>query len=78
MQLANQRPGKPDKLSLCAYSQTSYSKIQWENSLDKKGTTEPQVRQREKQRKILKKQEQRRMIDQELGQEQVTTHAAGS
>ena len=37
MHLANQRLGKPDKLSQGAHSQTSYPKIQWENTLDKRG-----------------------------------------
>ena len=41
MHPANQRPGKPDKLSQGAHRQTSYPKVQWENTLDKKGTTEP-------------------------------------
>ena len=42
MHLANQRPGKPDNLSQGAHNQTSYPRIQWKNTLDKKGTTEPQ------------------------------------
>ena len=35
-------PRKPDKLSQDAHNQTSYPKIQWENTLDKRGATEPQ------------------------------------
>ena len=42
MHPANQRPRKPDKLFQGAYSQASYPRIQWENTLDKRGTTEPQ------------------------------------
>ena len=42
MHPANQRPGKPDKLSQSAHNQTSYPNIQWENTLDKRGATEPQ------------------------------------
>ena len=41
MHLANQRLGKPDKLSQGAYTQTSYPKIQWENTLDKGGCRAP-------------------------------------
>ena len=37
MHPANQRPRKPDKLSQGAHNQTCYPKIQWENTLDKKG-----------------------------------------
>ena len=40
MHPANQRPRKPDKLSQGAHSQTSYPRIQWENTLDKRGATE--------------------------------------
>ena len=42
MHPANQRPGKPDKLSQGVHNQTSYPRVQWENTLDKMGTTEPQ------------------------------------
>ena len=37
MHLANQRPGKPDKLSQGAHNQTSYPRAQWEIILDKRG-----------------------------------------
>ena len=36
MHPANQRLRKPEKLSQGAHSQTSYPKVQWENTLDKK------------------------------------------
>ena len=36
MHPANQRLRKPDKLSQGAHNQTSYPKVQWENTLDKK------------------------------------------
>ena len=42
MHPANQRPGKPDKLSQGAYNQTSYPKSQRENTLDKRGLHNPQ------------------------------------
>ena len=42
MHPAIQRPGKPDKLSEGEHNQTSYPRIQWENTLDKRGATEPQ------------------------------------
>ena len=41
MHLANQRPGKPDKLSQGAQKQTSYPRVQWGNTLDKRETTDP-------------------------------------
>ena len=41
MHLTIQRPWKPDKLSQGAHNQTSYPRIQWENTLDKRGATEP-------------------------------------
>ena len=37
MHPANQMLRKPDKLSQGAHNQTSYPRIQWENTLDKKG-----------------------------------------
>ena len=41
MHPANQRPRKPDKLSQGAHNQTSYPRIQWENTLDKRGLQNP-------------------------------------
>ena len=41
MHPANQRPGKSDKLSQGAHKQTSYPRVQWENTLDKREATEP-------------------------------------
>ena len=43
----NQRLRKPDKLSQGAHSQTSYPKVQWENTLDKRGKKEETRGQRE-------------------------------
>ena len=37
----NQRLRKPDKLSQGAHNQTSYPKVQWENTLDTKGWQNP-------------------------------------
>ena len=42
MHPANQRLGKPDKLSQGAHKQTSYPRVQWENTLYKREATEPQ------------------------------------
>ena len=42
MHPANQRPGKPDKLSQGVHNQTSYPRGQWGNTLDKREATEPQ------------------------------------
>ena len=72
MHPANQRPRKPDKLSQGAHNQTSYPKIQWENTLDKRGITETQEKRRGQQ------QQQMGMQGQEQEQEHMTTHAAGS
>ena len=38
MHPANQRLGKPDKLSQGAHKQTSYPRVQWRNTLDKRGS----------------------------------------
>ena len=56
MHPANQRPGKPDKLSQGAHNQTSYPQIQWENTLDKRGATEPQRREPEEPREGTKRE----------------------
>ena len=42
MHPANQRLGKPDKLSQGAHKQTSYPRVQWKNTLDKREATELQ------------------------------------
>ena len=78
MHLANQRPGKPDKLSQGAHNKTSYPKIQWEDTLGKRGTTESQgndntCREREAE---SKSRGEHKVKEQE--QEHMTTHAAGS
>ena len=43
MHPANQRLGKPDKLSQGVHNQTSHPRVQWENTLDEREATEPQV-----------------------------------
>ena len=43
MHPASQRPGKPDKLSHGAHKQTSYPRVQWENTLDKREATDPRA-----------------------------------
>ena len=72
---ANQRLGKPDKLSQGAHKQTSYARVQWENTLDKRGgyiipwvTVTTRTEKPEKGECKIKEQEQ----------EHRTTHAAGS
>ena len=42
MHPAIQRLGKPDKLSQGVHKQTSYPRVQWGNTLDKREATEPQ------------------------------------
>ena len=49
----NQRPKKPDKLCQGAQSQTSYPKVQWENTLDKKGTADPQQGEEELSQEVM-------------------------
>ena len=41
MHPANQRLGKPDKLSQGVHKQTSYPRVQWGNTLDKREATDP-------------------------------------
>ena len=43
MHPSNQRPRKPDKLSQGAHKQTSYPRVQWGNTLDKKECHRPRV-----------------------------------
>ena len=40
MHLANQRPRKADKLSQGVHKQTSYPRVQWGNTLDKREATD--------------------------------------
>ena len=81
MHPANQRPRKPDKLSQGAHNQTSYPKIQGENTLDKRGATEPQ-RERKRGSSASNNPERLEVIGEckvkEQEQEHMTTHAAGS
>ena len=49
MHPANQRLGKPDKLPQGMHKQTSYPRVQWGNTLDKREATEPQEEQEEVQ-----------------------------
>ena len=71
MHPANQRPGKPDKLSQGAHKQISYPRVQWGNALHKRGNKNHRVAgnrgiKREGNVRSRKNQEYR------------TTHAAGS
>ena len=45
MHPANQRLGKLDKLSQGTHNQTSYLRVQWENTLDKRGLQNPKGEQ---------------------------------
>ena len=45
MHPANQRPGKPDKLSQGAHKQTSYPRVQLGNTLDKREVPDPRERE---------------------------------
>ena len=78
MHPANQRPRKPDKLSQGAHNQTSYPKIQWGNTLDKKGTTEPQGQGEEQHTQRITSNDRGEHNIKEQEQEHMTTHAAGS
>ena len=76
---ANQRPRKPDKLSQGAHNQTSYPKIKWENTLEKRGTTEPQGQQKEEQHtERIPSNDRGECMVKEQEQEHMTAHAAGS
>ena len=48
----NQRLGKPDKLSQGANSHTSYPKVQWGNTLDKRGLQNPSREKRSQVRRL--------------------------
>ena len=74
MHPANQRLRKPDKLSQGVDNQTSYPRVQWGNTLNKRGGY-----------RTLDTEGQRATVTGELGnvrsrnnQEHITTHAAGS
>ena len=71
MHLLNQRLGKPDKLSQGAQSQTSYPKIQWENTLDKRGLQNPskEGRMKKKEKGRERKRERERERERERGEE---------
>ena len=74
MHPANQRLGKPDKLSQGAHKQARYPRVQWENTLDKREATEPQGRRRG----VTKDSKREGNIRSRNNQEYRTTHAAGS
>ena len=81
MHPANQKLGKPDKLSQGVHNQTSYPRVQWENTLDKRGATEPQEEEEREKRRNPGKQEKPERGEckvKEQKQEHRTTHAAGS
>ena len=49
MHPSNQRLGKPNKLSQGAHNQTSYPKVQWENTEDKRGLQNPSKKERKRE-----------------------------
>ena len=49
MHPANQKPGKPDKLSQGVHMQTSYPRVQWGNTLDKRKATDPREEEEEQE-----------------------------
>ena len=65
---ANQRPGKPDKLSQGMHNQTSYPRVQWENTLDKRDTTESKE-------KVTKEAQEREQQQQQRGMQGQGTRA---
>ena len=75
MHPANQRLRKPDKLSQGAHKQTSYPRVQCENTLDKKEATQLQ-RGEEKQAREKPERGEHKVKKEE--QEYRTTHDAGS
>ena len=72
MHPANQRSGKPDKLSQGVHKQTSYPRVQWGNTLYKRETTDPRVITRRRDTGT------KGNIRSRNKQEHRTTHAAGS
>ena len=77
MHLANQRLGKPDKLSQDAHNQTSYSRVQWGNTLKKEGES-PQAETLGPWRSAERLEVIGECKVKEQEQEHRTTHAAGS
>ena len=72
MHPANQRPRKQDKLSQGVHKQTSYLRVQWGNTLDKREATDP----RGVENGIHAETEEN--VRSRNNQEHRTTHAAGS
>ena len=52
MHPANQRLRKPDKLSQGVHKQTSYPRVQWENTLYKREATEPQGERKQQRTRV--------------------------
>ena len=80
MHLTNQRPGKPDMLSQGAYTQTIYPRVQWENTLDKRGDhrTPKQAEILGAEREESRSNNRGECKVKEQEQEHMTTHAAGN
>ena len=57
MHPANQRPGKPDKLSLGVHKHTSYPRVQWGNTPDKREATEPKGNDKNSKREQVERGE---------------------
>ena len=56
----NQSLRKPDKLSQGAHSQTSYPRVQQENTLDKKGLQNPSKESEKRQEEREKEREEKK------------------
>ena len=81
MHPANQRLGKSDKLSQGVHNQTSYPRVQWQNTLDKRGLQNPRGKQEERRREgntVSCEPGRGECEVKEQEQEHRTTHAAGS
>ena len=81
MHPANQRPRKPDKLSQGAHNQTSYPRVQWGNTLNKRGrfsasSENPEMLKPWRNPERLEVTGEHKVKEKE--QEHRTTHTAGS
>ena len=77
MHPANQRPGKPDKLSQGAHKQASYPRVQWGTTLDKRETTDPRGEGIKEERSNQATNQCRGECKVRNNQGYRTTHAAG-
>ena len=76
MHPTSQRPGKPDKLSQGVHKQTSYPRVQWGNTQDKRETTDPRGKKNMQVSSEVRETEGN--VWSRNNQDYRTTHAAGS